>query len=595
MRGCRHATISKPRKHMENLFGIQDIEEITRDGAPSGRKDYLVWQAPFIDPQDETAGQKSPFSEAMRIMRFLMGRGVRVILFCKIRKICEWAMKALRTELTAEGRLDILQRVMAYRGGYSPQDRRRIEQEAFSGHLLGIVATNALELGVDIGVLDAVIMLGFPLGGIASYRQQAGRAGRRARDALAVYVADDFPMDQHYVAHPAELWEQTMDDLVVDLDSKVILEAHLQCAAHEMPLSVEDERYFGPLTKEICEQSLVKDKEGWYQPNNKYLPYPAKHITLRGVEEERYSVVDVGKADKGGNLRLIEEVEISRALFEIYEGGIFIHQGLTYMIREVSHDSKMARVVRTDVNWITEPRDFTNIDAAQTLRIREIKNSPHRAYYGRVELKTTVFGFFKIRQGQIIDSVLLDTPTWEREATGFWLDVPRPILKMLYDAGINPAEAIHAAEHAFLKQFALAADLGTECKVAEKEYKATESQRKRPARLIFFEPSGRIASIAAKAFDHVSSTLSAAVQAVDACECQDGCTACVISASCRENNAVSHKAGALIILNSLAGISVDVDLLPLHERSQVVAFGTIVDAPIVQVAAGVEVEKDSSP
>ncbi|TCD65415.1 hypothetical protein EIP91_002714 [Steccherinum ochraceum] len=589
------ATISKPRRHMENLFGLppEDIEEVVEDGAPSGRKDYLVWTPPLIDEQDPSLGHKSPMQEATRLMRFLMERGVRVILFCKIRKICEWAMKALRTELTADGRLDILKRVMAYRGGYSPQDRRKIENEAFSGHLLGIVATNALELGVDIGILDAVIMLGFPMGGIASYRQQAGRAGRRSRDALAVYVADGFPIDRHYAAHPDELWEKPMDDLLVELDSKIILEAHLQCAAHEIPLSLEDEQYFGPLIKEICDKSLAKDKEGWYHTHNKYLPYPAKHISLRGVEEERYCVVDVSKVGKsGGNPRMLEEVEISRALFEIYEGGIFIHQGLTFLIQQVSHDSKTARVVRTDANWITEPRDFTNIDAAQTFRIREIRASPYRAYYGRVELKTLVYGYYKIRNRNIIDSVDLDTPPWERETTGLWLDVPKATLQLLKDINVNPAEAIHAAEHAMMNRFALAKDLGTECKVAEKEYKTTESQRKRPARLIFFEPTGKIAGIAAKAFDHVSDIINDAVKAIDACQCEEGCTACVVSPACRENNVVSSKVGAAIVLKALAGLPVDVDLL-VPQDAPSAAFDTITEAPIVSVAQGVELEKDS--
>ncbi|KAH8108129.1 P-loop containing nucleoside triphosphate hydrolase protein [Cristinia sonorae] len=588
------ATISKPRQHMENLFGIKGVEEIVEDGAPSGRKDYLVWTPPPIDELDPSLGHKSAMSEATRLMRFLMERGVRVILFCKIRKICEWAMKALRTELTAAGRLDILKRVMAYRGGYSPQDRRKIEQEAFSGHLLGIVATNALELGVDIGVLDAVLMLGFPIGGIASYRQQAGRAGRRARDALAVYIADGFPVDMHYVTNPDDLWEKPTGDLIVDVDSKIILEAHLQCAAHEVPLTSEDEKYFGPLTKEICEKSLTKDADGWYHTHNKYLPYPAKHVTLRGVEEEKYCVVDISKVNSGGNPRLVEEVEVSRALYEIYEGGIFIHQGLTFMIQEVSHDSKLARVVRTDANWITTPRDYTNVDAAQTFRIREIRASPHRAYYGRVELKSIIYGYYKIRNNSIIDTVDMDTPPWERETIGFWLDVPKPTLELLKDTHINPAEAIHAAAHAMMNRFALARDLETECKVAEKEYRATESRRKRPARLIFFEPSGKIAGVAAKAFDHVSDILNDAVNSVLACPCEQGCTACVLGTSCKESNLVSNKPGAAIILQSLAGLPIDADLLvPQEHQGPVAAFETIEVAPVVQTADGVELEKDS--
>ncbi|KAI0797837.1 P-loop containing nucleoside triphosphate hydrolase protein [Abortiporus biennis] len=587
------ATISKPAVHMKNLFGVDDVIEIVEDGAPSGRKDFLVWTPPFVDAMDPSLGRKSALSEATRLMRFLMARGVRVIMFCKIRKSCELAMKTLRAELTADGRLDILDRVMAYRGGYSPQDRRRIEKEAFYGNLLGIVATNALELGVDIGILDAVIMLGFPIGGIASFRQQAGRAGRRARDALAVYVADGLPVDQHFIAHPEDLFNKPMNDLMLDLDSKIIIEAHVQCAAHEAPLNLEDERYFGPLTKEICETRLQRDKEGWYHTHPKYLPYPAKYISLRGAEEERYVVVDVTRVGKpGGHPRILEEIEISRALFEIYEGAVFIHQGLTFLVQEVSHDSKTARLVRSDVNWTTEPRDFTDVNAVQTFRIKEIRNSPHRAFYGRIEIKTIVFGYFKVRNKQIIDTVDLDTPPWEQESTGMWLDVPKPTLDLMKENGINAAEAIHAASHALMNRFALSADLGTECKAAEKEYKAVESQRKRPARLIFYERGGQSGAVVAKAFDHVYDLLSQAADTVDACECESGCAACVISPACKENNLVSNKAGALLVLQALLARPISMDLM---EQAIDVHDGhdTIIEATQVRLAQGVELETDS--
>ncbi|KAI0670538.1 DEAD/H helicase [Trametes maxima] len=585
------ATISKPGEHMKSIFGVDDVEEVMEDGAPSGRKDFLVWNPPLKDPMDPTLGRLHSLTEATKLMRFLMARGVRVILFCKIRKSCELAMKALRQELTAEGRLDILERVMSYRGGYSQEDRRRIEREAFSGHLLGIVATNALELGVDIGVLDAVIMLGFPIGGLASFRQQAGRAGRRARDSLAVYVADQLPVDQHFVNHPEELFDRTMDDLMLDLDSKVILEAHLQCAAFEMPLTGEDEAYFGPLMKEICDTRLLRDKEGWYLTHPKYLPYPSRHVSIRGAEEEKYSVVDITQLGKsGGNATILEEIELSRALFEIYEGAVFIHQGLTFLVQEVSHDTKMAKLVRSDVNWITEPRDFTNVDAMQTYRIREIKASPHRAFYGRVELLTVVFGYFKIRNKAIIDAVDLDTPPWQRETTGMWLDVPKSALDLMRASGVNPSEAIHSAQHAFLNRFALANDLHTECKVPEKEYKAAPSQRKRPARLIFYEPSGKTGGVAVKAFDHMNNILRDAHDAVEACDCEEGCTACVDSPSCKEGNVVACKAGALVVLKALLNKPIDVDLLQHDPVDSAEVHDTVVEATSVRAVEGVEVE-----
>ncbi|KAL5490199.1 HRQ1 [Sanghuangporus weigelae] len=581
------ATISNPLQHMKNIFGIDNIEIITDDGAPSGRKDFLIWNPPPNDEMDPTLGRRSSLVEATILMRFLMKKGVRTILFCKYRKMCELAMKTLRQDLSAEGRNDVLKRVMAYRGGYSQQDRRKIEQEAFSGNLLGIVATNALELGVDIGVLDAVIMLGYPFG-IANLRQQAGRAGRRARDSLAVLVADSLPLDQYYVQHPNELHKARGDDLLVDLESRVILEAHLQCAAFEMPLTQEDSSYFGPRLRRLCDICLSKDKEGWYHPNPKFLPYPSKHVSIRGIKEQTYSIIDVtdvGKSD--GSAKMLEEIELSRAMFEAFEGAVFMHQGLTFIVQEISHDSRIAKLIRADVNWTTKPRDFTDVDAVQTHRIREIKGSVIRAHYGRVELKTAVFGYFKIRNNVILDTVDLEMPPFERNTTGFWIDLPKRTLDILRLKGINAAEAIHSAAHAFLNRFPMAADVRTECKVPVKEYLAAGSKRKRPARLIFFDSAGTDGAIAAKAFDHVSDLMHDAFEIVESCTCLDGCDKCIRSAFCKEQNIVSSKIGSQIVIRGILGLPINVEAIPVGESNGV---DSIVEAQPIRAVDGVEIE-----
>ncbi|KAI6151016.1 hypothetical protein BKA82DRAFT_4122865 [Pisolithus tinctorius] len=463
------ATITKPAQHMQRLFGVKEVEEITDDGAPSGCKDYLVWAPPYVDERAPKLGHHSAMSEATRLMRFLMKRGIRVILFCK-------AMKALRTDLSAEGRLDILAKVMPYRGG------ERIEHEAFSGNLLGIVATNALELGIDIGVL-----------------------GRR------------------------------------NYARKEIVEAHIQCAAHELPVSKDDVVFFGPLLSEICDKKLIRDEDGWYHTHPKYLPYPQKHVAIRGAEEVKYIV------EGGQRAKILEELELSRALFEVYEGGVFMHQGLTFIVKEVSHDARMAQVLRADVNWITSPRD---IDAKQTYRIKEIPDSPHRLFFGRVEIATVVYGANKC----ILDVVDVDTPPWERQGTG-----------LVAFQAISPAAAIHSACHAWMNGFALGAGLKTECKAAEKELKAAESRRKRPARLIFYESLGN-SGITAQAFDHASEILKKAQSAVETCPCEEGCANCILSPTCREHNTISSKIGALVILRGLLNLEIDVDSIPRQEK-----------------------------
>ncbi|KAG8858046.1 hypothetical protein FRB91_010520 [Serendipita sp. 411] len=581
------ATIAQPRKHMSSIFGIEDIEVITEDGSPAGPKEFLVWNPPLVDQQLPKSGRTSPFTQTTALMRFLMKRGVRTIVFCKIRKTCEIVMKILRTELTAEGRADILQRVMAYRGGYSQDDRRKIEAEAFSGNLLGIVATNALELGVDIGNLDAVIIHGFPVN-IASLRQQAGRAGRRARDSLAVLVVDTYGIDQHYAKHPEELFDKAPEKLHVDLGNRVILEGHLQCAADEMPINVvEDQEYFGPQLDEICNTRLKRDSDGWYHTHPQYLPYPSTHVSIRGSKEETYSIIDITRLSKGGEARVLEEIEASRVLFEAYEGAVFIHQGLTFLVEEISHDTRTAKVIRTDVNWTTKPRDFTNYDAVRTYRIREMQGTPHRAFYGKIDVKTVIFGYFKMRQGKILDAVDLESPPFERDTTGFWFDVPKENLKLMKQKGMNPAEAIHAACHAILNRFDLGHHLRTECKIPQREYQSKPSQRKRPARLVFFDPPGTGASLSAKAFDYVSGLVHEAFETVESCECKSGCTYCIQSTTCKESNIVSSKLGARVVLRGLLNLPLEESAIPLDETG---ITNTIVDAEPVRIVPGVEVE-----
>ncbi|KAG8908600.1 hypothetical protein FRB99_004888 [Tulasnella sp. 403] len=602
--GNRHssATIANPASHMKNIFGVEDVEAITEDGSPSGRKDFIVWNPPIMDPEGSNARRASSLTEACTMFTFLITRGVKTILFCKIRKTCELAIKTARAMLAERGHGDVLDRVRGYRGGYSQEDRRAIERDAFSGKLLGIIATNALELGINIGSLDAVVMLGFPFS-VASLRQQAGRAGRRLQDSLAVFVPDSLPIDQHFTNNPDEIFDKPMADLIVDLENEVILEGHLQCAAHEMPVSIaNDEHYFGPRFKPLCEKRLTSDSEGWYHTHPKFMPRPSSHVAIRGVQELKYLVVDVTRQDgMEGRLKVMEELEVSRAMFETYEGGIFMHQGVTYLVREVSHDDRTAKVVETDVSWLTSPRDFTDIDPIETHRIRAIRGSPHRAYYGRIKLFTMVFGFFKIRNGVILDKVDLETPPFVNETWGMWIDVPPPTLDLFRRKGINPAEAIHAAEHMVLNMsplFALASegDVKTECKIPEKEYASTPSSRRRPARLTFYDAAGKNSGVCAKAFDHTSDLLQQALDRLVACDCESGCPSCIEASICRSGNLVTSKIGAEVVLRSVLNLPIDEDAIPEGDPDALAnPSETVIEAPGVGTIKGLalEVENES--
>ena len=591
------ATVANPQEHMRTIFGLDDdVKLIDFDGSPSGRKEFLCWNTPFKDPGDPSSGRGDTYAETARLLCQLILRGVRVIAFCRIRKQCEVLTTAVKTELEALGRSEVMARVMAYRGGYTPQDRRRIEKEMFEGKLVGIIGTSALELGVDIGSLDAVITVGFPYT-ISNLRQQSGRAGRRNKDSLSVLIGDCFPTDQYFMNNPDEIFTKPNCELQVDLTNMLVLEGHLQCAAHEMPVRPdEDKQYFGKQLPEICEERLRKDNLDFYHTDARFLPYPSRTVAIRDTEDDHFAIINITH----GRNEVLEELEASRAFFTIYEGGIFLHQGLSYLVKEMSTERMIAKVELVKVDWTTQQRDYTDIDPIETEAIRRIPGSLSRAFFGTIKIHQNVFGFFKVdKKRRILDAVQVDNPPIIIFSKGMWLDVPKSALEILNSRRLNLAGAIHAAEHAILSLMpnfviSMPGDVKTECKVAIKEFAKKESQRKRPARLTFYDAKGGQSGsgIAAKAFEFVDLLLTQACERVEACHCQEGCLECCCSERCREANQVMSKAGAEVILKSLLNREIDVDSLPWGPDDETLQVGieTVIMAHEVRPRRGMLVD-----
>lgn len=594
------ATVANPEDHMKSIFGVQDVKLVDFDGSPSGRKEFVCWNTPFKDPTDPTSGRGDSVTEAARLFCQLILRGVRVIAFCRIRKICEVLLQCVRNEFQTLERPEVGKLVMGYRGGYSPQDRRQIETEMFEGKLMGIVATNALELGVDIGSLDAVVTLGFPYS-ISNLRQQSGRAGRRNKDSLSVLIGDRYPTDQHYMQNPDEIFTRPNCELQIDLSNELILEGHVQCAAFEMPIQPdEDHIYFGEQLFALAATRMVKDSMGFYHCHDRFRPQPSRCVSIRDTEDQHFAVIDI---TNNRNI-VLEEVEASRAFFTIYEGGIFLHQGQTYLVQELNPDRHFARVVRVHVDWNTMQRDFTDIDPIETETMRPvgIDRNGTRAFFGTVQIHAVVYGFFKIdKRGRVLDAVAVDNPPIDLFTKGMWLDVPSRAIEILESHRLNIAAAIHAAEHAVLSllpSFVVSSpgDVRTECKVAKKElgrplaraYGSSKERedlqnalqppsRQRPARLTFYDAKGGAcgSGIASKAFEFIGLLLRRAVSRIESCTClsPQGCVECVCDERCKEMNVVMSKAGAGVILRCLLGWDVDVDALPWGEDVDGEIFG----------------------
>ncbi|RPA79417.1 P-loop containing nucleoside triphosphate hydrolase protein [Ascobolus immersus RN42] len=525
------ATISNATQHMSSLFSIPEtvITHISTDGSPSGPKTYVLWNPPLRDSDDPSQGRIPLIPEAAKVFVELIKRGIRTIAFTKIRKHCELLLQATHDILRSSSP-SLLTKVTAYRGGYTPQDRRKIEKDMFTGQILGIVATNALELGVDIGSLDAVINVGFPFT-VANWRQQSGRAGRRNRDSLCVLVGDEFSMDQTFMKNPDSLFEREPGDVHIAEDEEVRV-GHLQCAADEMAIDVKrDKAFFGPELAELAARYLRKDPStGYFLPNERFLPHPAGFIDIRGPKEEDHvAVMDV----TNGRNEILEMLEPSRAIFTVYEGGVFMHMGWSYIVKNVDLDAARAEVELVRVGWYTEPRDFTDVDPVETELTRPVqaqqaetvdlrpdppeeevidltkeKREEVVAHYGTISITTTLFSFFRLNRANnaIIDATDISAPPWHCSSKGFWIDVPVHALQILERKKINIAAAIHGAQHCLIscmgsgrsegkEQDTKARALGggggirTECKAPQKElYKRpSENSRKRPARLIFYD------------------------------------------------------------------------------------------------------------
>lgn len=583
------ATVANPEEHMKTIFGVDEVKLTDFDGSPSGRKEFLCWNTPFKDPGDPTSGRGDCMAETAKLFCQLMLRGVRAIAFCRVRKACEALLAAVKTELTNLERTEVIARVMSYRGGYTPQDRREIEREMFDGKLCGIVATSALELGVDIGSLDAVVTVGFPYT-IANLRQQSGRAGRRNKDSLSVLVGDCFPTDQYYMSNPDEIFTKPNSALQVDLENMLVLEGHVQCAAHEMPLNVDvDTEYFGSLLPKTARERMRKDPQGFYHCNERFLPQPSRSVAIRDTEEDHFAIIDITH----GKNTVLEELEASRAFFTLYDGGIFLHQGNTYLVKEFSQDRMLAKVELVKVDWTTQQRDYTDIDPVETEAIRRIPGSASKAFYGPIKIVQVVYGFFKLdKRRRILDAVQVDNPPIVLFSKGMWLDVPVPAMDMLKSRRLNIAAGIHAAEHALLSLMpnfviSMPGDVRTECKVPEKEFLRKESSRKRPARLTFYDAKGGASGsgISTKAFEFVDLLLRQACGRLQTCGCWEGCLECCNDDACKQANQVMSKAGALVIIMCLLGRQeeIDVEALPWGEEDVQAGFDTVSVARPVRI------------
>lgn len=539
---CCSATIANPGEHAERLVGLP-FTVVDNDGSPHGGKDFVFWNPPIID--EARSVRRSANSEATNLFTELVRHTIRTLTFARTRRLTELIYTYSRQRL-AEFSSALAKKIKAYRAGYLPQERRQIEQELFSGQLLGVVATTALELGIDIGDLEATVLTGYP-GSIASTWQQAGRSGRGREESLSFLIGLDNPLDQYFMHHPDFFFQKSFENALVNPDNPYILRAHLLCAAWEMPLISHDEKIFGTASSqeraELEGRSILRERNSkWYLSPR--IAYPAQSINIRSTSGENFALIDTLTNS------LLETVEASVAFSQVHPGAIYLHQGESYLVTELDLINRIAYAEPTIVSHYTQAEEITDL---RIVRVNCDKNCKQtRVYLGEVEVTTTVIGFRKKAQftEEVIGEEPLDLPPQHFSTVALWFDLPSEVMARLVKAQLDFAGGLHGAEHAaiaILPLFALCDrnDIGG---VSTPLHPDTGR-----AEIFIYDAYPGGIGIAEKGFDLVEKLWQTTLKAVTECPCQEGCPSCIQSPKCGNNNKPLDKEAARMLLKGLLG------------------------------------------
>ena len=540
------ATIANPVELAERLTGLEGVALIDEDGSPSPERKIAIWNPPLTD--EESGARRSALGEAAELLSELVREGARSICFMKSRKGVEVLSRLVREEVQKTDPA-LAERVAPYRAGYTAQQRRELERRLMAGELRSIITTDALELGIDIGELDAAVVVTFP-GTVASLRQMWGRAGRRGR-GLAVYVAGEDALDQFFCRHPDEFLERPVEAAILDHESPLIYRRHLLCAAHEGPLSQSDGEFLGPrweATAELLESAGELRRRS--EPAT-YVPrasggYPAGEVSLRSASNETFAIVDVSSGE------LLGSTEAARAHSTVHQGAIYMHLGRSYEVSELDLERRRAFVAPFSGDWYTQPKSTTDTEIVKLLDRREALGV--KLSFGEVSVTDTVLAYQRrgLSDHAVIEMLALDLPpvSFSTQALWFELSLGNGVPSELDD--VLPMDALlgslHATEHAQIAVLPLIAmcdrwDIGG---LSTNFHPQTGT----PTIFIYDGHPGGI-GISRTAFMRFEELCGDARRLIDGCGCAEGCPSCVQSPKCGNLNEPLSKAGALRLLEHM--------------------------------------------
>ena len=537
------ATIANPGEHAEKLAGAP-FEVIDQDSSPFSGKDFLLWNPPLID--EAKMARRSPNTEATYAFSELLKHEVRTITFSRTRKVAELIYMYVRDRLMEES-AELAARVRPYRAGYLAETRREIEKGLFEGSLLGVSATNALELGIDIGDLGATILAGYP-GSIASAWQQAGRSGRGDERSLSILIGADNPLDQYLMRHPEAFFGKPQENALISPTNPYVLKPHLLCAAYDAPITARDEALFGeemwPLLRELEREGRLREqRERWFPTTG--VEYPAEEVNVRSTTSAFYQIVEEGSG------ALLETVDSAVAFSQVHPGAVYLHQGEAYIVTDLDIEGRTALARPHAEPYYTVARDYTDIRILRLSAQATVNGT--KVYLGEVDVSNTVVGFKRKRQftEEVIDDEPLDLPTRSFVTVALWFDIPEEALGEIDKMKLDLPGGLHAMEHAaigMLPFFAMCdrADIGG---VSTALHPDTDE----PQVFIYDGHPGGI-GIAEKGYEIIYQLWDATLKTVRECPCRTGCPSCIQSPKCGNNNNPLDKQAAELILERLLGV-----------------------------------------
>ena len=542
------ATVADPADQASALIGMP-VRAVVVDGSPRESMTFGLWEPGLVaggggdDDGRDAPHRRSAVAETADLLADLVADGVQTVAFARSRAGVEAVAASARRSLS-EVDPALGPAVAAYRGGYLPEERRELEQRLRSGALRGLAATNALELGIDVSGLDAVLLAGWP-GTLSSLWQQAGRAGRTGSRSLAVLVAGDDPLDTYLVHHPEALFDRPVEAAVLDPANPYVLGPHLAAAAAELPLTEADALVFGPtmvgLVEGLVAQGMLRRRPGgwfWTRPER-----ATDRVSIRGTGE----TVRIVERSTG---RVLGTVDGTAAHSSVHTGAVYVHQGQTYVVAHFDVEDSHALVVAGDPGWSTQARSVSAFDIDQVEQSQPW--GPVDMCFGGVDVRSQVTSFLRrLPGGEVLGEHSLDLPERTLHTKAVWWTMTE---EMLAAAGVPWVEipgAAHAAEHAAIALLPLVAtsdrwDIGGVST-------ALHPDTNRPTILVYDgHPGG--AGFAERGFRAASIWLTATRDAILACECATGCPSCVQSPKCGSGNEPLDKDGAVSLLTAvLAG------------------------------------------